>query len=621
MPIGSPIAMQRAERDAAGSPRPRAARSARRRRVSGSSKAKKRSPPISTCSGEPSVGLVARSACRSVEVGGAQLLEHRVLQRGRARPARPARSRWWCRARAAARRAAALERGAALRAAAESAKVAPASRGREDDLGGQPGLVGARLPPAGRWPAGSRGPGPRRSPRAAGRSRRGADHERRDRPTTSRSRPRGGGRRTGRVRYSACGHRVISFAVERLAGEPPGVSPSWRRRAARTSDSRLDSLAERTAGARTCRPIRAAARRSTLARCAESAIRSLWAEPRAAGPAGAGVARLGAGGGAGVGGRARGGAARGRRLAAGVALALALGAGRRCCCGGARTAARRRSRLRRDHRRSTSAAILAGGDGSVGLYTTALVLLLPYSLVRWGVRPGDRDRAGRSSSSALVVGIAADWTGLGRRGRAAPCSCCSRRCSAPRSASGRRSRQREIDQVSCASASSWPASCTTPWRTTCRRSRSGPRPAGSSPRPIPRPRVDALAVIEEEASRTLAEMRTMVGVLRDGRGARAGAAARGAPTSSGSPGVGGTARAVDGRARRRPRRICGPSLERRRSTGSRRSRSPTPRHARNASRIDVPVAGERRRRPADRPRRRRAGASAAQPRRATASSG
>ena len=47
--------------------------------------------------------------------------------------------------------------------------------------------------------------------------------------------------------------------------------------------------------------------------------------------------------------------------------------------------------------------------------------------------------------------------------------------------------------------------------------------------------LEALAVIEDEASRTLTEMRTMVGVLRAGRGSRPRTAARASPTSSGSP--------------------------------------------------------------------------------------
>ena len=42
----------------------------------------------------------------------------------------------------------------------------------------------------------------------------------------------------------------------------------------------------------------------------------------------------------------------------------------------------------------------------------------------------------------------------------------------------------------------------------------------------PEAALDALGVIEEEASRTLAEMRAMVGVLRERREARAGPATR-----------------------------------------------------------------------------------------------
>ena len=121
----------------------------------------------------------------------------------------------------------------------------------------------------------------------------------------------------------------------------------------------------------------------------------------------------------------------------------------------------------------------------------------------------------RSSWSPAVLGIATrlHQPRRGRRRLRVP--------DVPRSArrpgpllDDRRGPGRSI-RCGCASANSSRGSCTTPWRTTSRpwsiRAQAGRVVATSDPEAA----VDALRVIEEEGSRTLAEMRTMVGALRD----------------------------------------------------------------------------------------------------------
>ncbi len=132
----------------------------------------------------------------------------------------------------------------------------------------------------------------------------------------------------------------------------------------------------------------------------------------------------------------------------------------------------------------------------------------------FGGGPVVRRRSGwRSSWSRLSA--SADYTGASMWcSRSA--SCCSPPRSALRSATGPAPGSARWTRSSSASASSWRASCTTPSLTTSRPSPSGPRPGASLPQSDPDAAVDALEVIEEEASRTLAEMRTMVGALRQG---------------------------------------------------------------------------------------------------------
>ena len=226
---------------------------------------------------------------------------------------------------------------------------------------------------------------------------------------------------------------------------------------------------------------------------------------------------------------------------------------------------------------------------AVGLYTMVFVLLLPYALFRWGSGREVVIGLGVHARVGVVSAIAGDFTGVDRGDRRARRSCCfparsgvavRYRAGVARSASSSRS--------SCASASSWPASCTTPSPTTSRPSPSRPRPvACRRRRPIPTPPSRRCAVIEDEASRTLAEMRAMVGVLRDGRGRRPRAAA-----GRRRPRAARRARRRTGRASRSSSPATSTTSARRstpRSTASRRSRSPTPlRHARHATRVDGP---------------------------------
>ena len=243
----------------------------------------------------------------------------------------------------------------------------------------------------------------------------------------------------------------------------------------------------------------------------------LWAEPAAAPTAArAGVAGLGAVGGAGAAALLEGTAPRGRDLAAGgdrgrawcLALAVAVAAhppaARWSRSPSARPVVRRH---RRRCRRPTGRR--SGSPSSV------YVLLLPYALFRWG--SGARPCSGLRSSCVAYVARRSPATGPASATRSAACRvpAASRRRSARPCATGGARRRRARAGQAAASASSSPATCTTRSPTTSRRSRSGPRPAAPSPH-----RPDAAArrceVIEAEASRTLAEMRAMVGVLRDG---------------------------------------------------------------------------------------------------------
>ena len=163
---------------------------------------------------------------------------------------------------------------------------------------------------------------------------------------------------------------------------------------------------------------------------------------------------------------------------------------------------------------AAAVAELLWADEPVGLYTSICVLLLPYALLRWG--------AGREAAIGLaiilaccVIGIAADDTGVldavgGTVFLLFP---------AALGASVRyrvSSRLREIDQVKLRErqqlARELHDTVAHHVSAIAIQAQAGRTVAAGRPEAALR----ALEVIEEAASRTLAEMRTMVGVLRDG---------------------------------------------------------------------------------------------------------
>jgi signal transduction histidine kinase len=158
-------------------------------------------------------------------------------------------------------------------------------------------------------------------------------------------------------------------------------------------------------------------------------------------------------------------------------------------------------------------AAFFGADEPVGLYTTACVLLLPYALFRWG--------AGREVAIGLsiilvayVVGVAGDFTGVAD----ALLAIVFLLFPAALGASVRyraTSRLREIDQVKLREreqlARDLHDTVAHHVSAIAIQAQAGRTVAPSHPDAA----VRALEVIEEAASRTLAEMRTMVGVLRE----------------------------------------------------------------------------------------------------------
>ena len=120
---------------------------------------------------------------------------------------------------------------------------------------------------------------------------------------------------------------------------------------------------------------------------------------------------------------------------------------------------------------------------SVGLYTSIYILLLPYALFRWGA--GARSCSGLPIMLATyALGIAADYTTVGEAiGGIVFALSPAVLGAAVRFQVTYRGRQQE--QVKLRERGSSPASCTTRWLTTSRRSSSAPRPAASSPPPIP----------------------------------------------------------------------------------------------------------------------------------------
>ena len=233
-------------------------------------------------------------------------------------------------------------------------------------------------------------------------------------------------------------------------------------------------------------------------------------------------------------------------------------------------------------------ASFLGTDGPVGLYTMIFIVLLPYSLFRWG--------AGREAAIGLaiivvagVVGFTVDYTGVvdtvfGSLFLLFP---------AVLGASVRyrsTARLREMDQVRLREreqlARELHDTVAHHISAIAIRAQAGRVVAASRPEAA----LDALGVIEEEASRTLAEMRGMVGVLRES-GEK--------PELAPQRGVADIERLAHGVAS--PRVAVelsddlddlGPPVDAAIYRIAQESITNAVRHARRATRVDVSVAGE-----------------------------
>ena len=232
--------------------------------------------------------------------------------------------------------------------------------------------------------------------------------------------------------------------------------------------------------------------------------------------------------------------------------------------------------------------LINGPDTSVGLNTMVYVVLFPYALLRWG--------SGREVLFGLpiivvagVLGIASDYTNIGE----AVGGFLFLLFPAVLGALVRfwmTARTREIDQVRLREREQLARELhdTVAHHVSAMvvRAQAGRVMAASDPEAA----TDALRVIEEEGSRTLTEMRTMVGALRDREDAEL-------TPQNGVADIGRLARNVDGQPRVHVGLTgdldeLGPTVEAATYRIAQESVTNALRHARNATRIDVQVAGD-----------------------------
>ena len=234
------------------------------------------------------------------------------------------------------------------------------------------------------------------------------------------------------------------------------------------------------------------------------------------------------------------------------------------------------------------ATLIDGPATSVGLYTMIYVVLLPYALLRWG--------SGREVIIGLpiivvagVLGIASDFNGFGE----AVGGFVFLMFPAVLGALVRfwtTSRTREIDQVRLREREQLARELhdTVAHHVSAMVDPGAGGTRGGDVRPGAA--VDALRVIEEEGSRTLAEMRTMVGALRDREDADL-------TPQNGVADIERLARTVDDEPRVHVGLTgdldeLGPTVGAATYRIAQESVTNALRHARNATRIDVQVAGD-----------------------------
>jgi signal transduction histidine kinase len=232
--------------------------------------------------------------------------------------------------------------------------------------------------------------------------------------------------------------------------------------------------------------------------------------------------------------------------------------------------------------------LFAGPTTSVGLYTMIYVLLVPYALLRWG--SGREVMIGLSIIVvAAVLGIASDFNGFGE----AVAGFVFLMFPAVLGALVRfwtTSRTREIDQVRLREREQLARELhdTVAHHVSAMviRAQAGRVVAPSDPAAA----LDALRVIEEEGSRTLAEMRSMVGALRDREDADL-------TPQNGIADIERLAGSLDDEPRVQVRltgdlAALSPAVGAATYRIAQESVTNALRHARNATRIDVQVVGE-----------------------------